>query len=133
MEVNEDFLKDIGNRLRDARQRKRYSQGDVADKMGVGTSQYGKLERGLVSPSLKTLVGVAKVLNISLDEIVFGEQQIEKNTSNSPFSQQIERLENLPPDEKYLATEFLNLVFTRDSIQSIARGYKSVPKEFLKR
>ena len=130
MDREEDIFKQIGERLKQLRKEKHLTQAEIAKAMNVRASQYHKTETGKVIPSLKTLIKIAKVLNVSLDKIVFGEED-GGSISNSSLSKKINKLENLSSDEQRLANELLDLVFTRATVKNMAEGYKSVPPEFL--
>ena len=59
--------KNIGESCRAARMKARLTQEDVAEKVGIATEVYGRLERGNMNPSVPTLRKVCLVLNLSAD------------------------------------------------------------------
>lgn len=60
----------FGKKLREARLRKKLSQGDMAKILGVHRTYISGLERGRRNPSLLTVQKVAKALNISPKELL---------------------------------------------------------------
>lgn len=56
--------------LRDLRKRKGWSQESFAFKVGIHRTYVSQLERGLKSPSLKTLQKIALAFNISLTRLM---------------------------------------------------------------
>lgn len=60
----------FGKKLREARLKKKLSQGDVARILGVHRSYISGLERGRRNPSLLTVHKVAKALDISTNELL---------------------------------------------------------------
>lgn len=65
---NEQVYKDLGNRLRDAREKAGLTQLELAEKAGVNANYYAVVERGEKNISYKNLQRILKVLNIkSLD------------------------------------------------------------------
>ncbi len=60
----------FGKKLREARLKKKLSQGDVAKILGVHRTYISGLERGRRNPSLLTVQKVAKALNISPKELL---------------------------------------------------------------
>ena len=60
----------FGKKLREARLKKKLSQGDVARILGVHRSYISGLERGRRNPSLLTVHKVAKALGISTNELM---------------------------------------------------------------
>lgn len=67
----------IGASVRAARQRLDLTQADVAERVGIATEVYGRLERGHMLPSVKTLRRLCLVLNCSSD-VLLGVASIEK-------------------------------------------------------
>ncbi|ADO75529.1 helix-turn-helix domain-containing protein [Stigmatella aurantiaca] len=60
----------IGAAVRAARQRLDLTQADVAERVGIATEVYGRLERGHMLPSVKTLRRLCLVLNCSSDVLL---------------------------------------------------------------
>jgi len=63
-DYSEKILKDLGNQLREAREKARLTQAEVADKAGINVSYYAKIERGEINTSIEKLHSIAKVLKI---------------------------------------------------------------------
>ncbi len=57
----------IGQRVRSARKAKQMSMEELAEKVGIATESIGHVECGARNPSLKLLVNIADVLDVSLD------------------------------------------------------------------
>ena len=57
----------IGEACRAARAKAGLTQEDVADRVGIATEVYGRLERGNMTPSVPTLRKVCLVLELSAD------------------------------------------------------------------
>lgn len=63
-------IKAIATKLRSARQERGMTQEDVAEKAGLSTNYYARIERAEVSPSVETLEKVVKALKIKSSEIL---------------------------------------------------------------
>jgi transcriptional regulator with XRE-family HTH domain len=61
---------DIANRLYELRKRYNYSQEELADKIGVSRQAVSKWERAEASPDTDNLILLAKLYNVSLDELL---------------------------------------------------------------
>lgn len=61
---------ELANRLADLRKEHGYSQEELADKLKVSRQAVSKWERGEASPDTDNLIELAKIYNISLDELV---------------------------------------------------------------
>jgi transcriptional regulator with XRE-family HTH domain len=60
----------LGAAVRAARQRLELTQADVAERVGLATEVYGRLERGHMLPSVRTLLRICTVLHVSSDEVL---------------------------------------------------------------
>lgn len=61
----------LSNRLKELRKQKGWSQQKLAEKTGLSFNAITKIEQGLAKhPTLKTLLKLADVFGISLDELV---------------------------------------------------------------
>ena len=74
----------IGDKIRKVRELKGYKQEYVADQLGMSVTAYGNLERGDSSPSFDRLEEIAKVLEVSVVDILNIPDQINiQSISNS--------------------------------------------------
>lgn len=60
------FMKKFGERVREIRIDKKFSQEMLANDANIPTNQIGRIERAEISPSLNTINKIAKALEISL-------------------------------------------------------------------
>jgi len=72
-EISEPFEK-IGERLRDERVRAELSQRELARRVGLSASMISQLESGLSKPSVGTLWAIVTELDVSLDQVIRGEE-----------------------------------------------------------
>jgi len=60
----------IGERTRSARKKLGLTQADAAEKIGISTEFYARIERGGTMPSVPTLANIAAALETSADELL---------------------------------------------------------------
>lgn len=60
----------IGARIRNAREKKRITQAELAEFCSLSTSHIGHIERGTRIPSLDTLFRISQVLQVSTDYLL---------------------------------------------------------------
>lgn len=68
---------DIANRLYELRKSCNYSQEELADKIGVSRQAVSKWERAEASPDTDNLILLAKLYNVSLDELLSTSEPVE--------------------------------------------------------
>ena len=62
----------IGNRIKEIRNSKGWTQAKLAEKSGVEPSNISHIERAATKLSLPTMVNIANALDVTLDEIAYG-------------------------------------------------------------
>lgn len=62
----------LGNRVREIRKLKKWTQAKLAEKSNVETSYISHIERAATKVSLPTLIQIANALEVTLDELVYG-------------------------------------------------------------
>lgn len=60
----------IGSRIRARRQALAMTQGELSEKSGLSTGALSQIERGLVSPTVRTLYTIAEVLGLSPAQLI---------------------------------------------------------------
>ena len=67
---DEGLRRTIGQAARAARSTLHMTQAQVANAINVVPEVYGRIERGLLTPSVHTLVAIARALRVSPDELL---------------------------------------------------------------
>jgi XRE family transcriptional regulator, regulator of sulfur utilization len=81
----------IGEKIRYARLQKGYSQENMADFLGISTSAYGDIERNKTELTLSRAKKLAKILSISLLELL--EEEIQHpEVIHQPNDNELEKL-----------------------------------------
>ena len=105
---------EIANRLVELRKKNGLSQEELADKLGLSRQAVSKWERAESSPDTDNLICLAKLYNVSLDDLLQTNQDIEeiaedvkekeseKENSIKELKEKLEekRWANLPPEEQ---------------------------------
>lgn len=72
-------------KIKEARKKKGLTQSELAEKMNVAQRTISKFETQQVNPSLKRLIEIASILEISLDDLV------EFNRIHDQYSQDLKK------------------------------------------
>lgn len=67
---DEKDLEQLGNNLKQARERKNLTQSEVAKIAGIQANYYARIERGEENPSFKIINSIRKALKVKLSEIM---------------------------------------------------------------
>ena len=74
---------ETANRLYELRKEKGLSQEELAEKLGVSRQAVSKWERSEASPDTDNLIALAKIYDLSLDELVYGKKNDEPSEPES--------------------------------------------------
>lgn len=69
-------------RLKKARTNKNITQEKLSELLGYNSNYINKLEAGIRPPSVDTLMGLSDYLNISIDYLLYGDTNFEKDNLN---------------------------------------------------
>ena len=104
----------LGTKLADLRKRHGFSQEALAEKMGVSRQAVSKWERGESTPDTDTLIELAQLYNVSLDElagIVRTTAQENENTEEKVHTQEEKKEEKKLPLYPGLSSKLLKFPF----------------------
>jgi transcriptional regulator with XRE-family HTH domain len=65
----------MGGRILQLRKRWQWSQGELAERLGVTRERVGNWERGENAPPVEALVALGEVLRVSVDELLRGKRR----------------------------------------------------------
>ena len=71
----------MADRIQHLRKCKGISQEELAEKLGVSRQAVSKWERSEASPDTDNLIALAKIYELSLDELIFGEKETKEEKS----------------------------------------------------
>jgi transcriptional regulator with XRE-family HTH domain len=127
----EKLLKGISKNLLKLREERRMSQKELAESMDIAQTQYGKVERGEVIPSLPTLLKAATALGVDINKVVYGDTV--KNQESSPFTNSIffdrlKILDTLKGEDKAIAIQMIDLVVAKEKMKGIVKDIHTYHK-----
>lgn len=90
----------IGVRIAEARIKYNLTQEELGEKIGKTSQFISNIETGKRKPSLPTLLNISKILNLSLDYLVY-DDDIDKEIKENIYMKQIyKQLESLNDEKK---------------------------------
>lgn len=92
-------------RLIQARRQASMTQQALADAAGVHVNQIKRYEAGAAQPTLEALVGLARALHVSLDQLVFDES--ERGPSDD-LRLQFEAVSHMPDEDRRIVKALLD-------------------------
>lgn len=109
----------FGRRLKELRRRRGLSQKDLASSIGVHPLQVSKYETGSNFPTVGKVIEIAKILQVSMDDL-FGEVVPEETkVRNLRLLHKFRELENLPKDDQDTAVKLIDALIAKGKIKQI--------------
>lgn len=102
-----DRKQTIGSRIKNIRTKKKLTQEQLSEKVGINPKYLSSIERGLENPTLNTLIKVSESLNVNLDD-VFSQLQIEDPAERKSLI--ISLLDQADDDQLKLAYRILSVI-----------------------
>lgn len=103
--------KTIGHRIKLMRQTHGLTQAALAEALGTTQSNVSDVERGARKPTLEQLVNVARVLKVSVDQILLNEEPENGNglLSDRRFLSRLQKIDQLSPRDKQALLKNLDM------------------------
>ena len=73
--------KEIGKRIKTYRMQKTLGQTELAERLGISQTHMSNIEHGKVGMTVEVLVKLAKIFEVSLDELVLGKKPKTENAA----------------------------------------------------
>ncbi len=100
----------FGEQVSRARHAKKMTQQELADQLGITSKSVSYIERGANYPSPENIFRLAHVLDMSLDELVFGESRFQGELILSELN---DRLATLEPEDREALISAIALIADR--------------------
>lgn len=82
----------LGRYIKIHRTKKGFTQAELAELVNVATGMIGRYERGEKAPSRDIIFELARVLEFSLDALVFKTEIIDKSVLSNDFVEKLNKL-----------------------------------------
>ena len=105
----------IGENIRQHRKQKGFSQKELAGLISLDATQLNRIETGKSEPSLKTLKMLVDTLEISLDELVYGNEDVKQeiNVENKSILERLKLINELNEDDRGVLLKMIDIVLTK--------------------
>ena len=87
MEIQDNYKVLIGERLRISRKNAKFTQEEIAEKLNISQKHYSEVERGISGLSVKNLILISDLYQVSLDFLLKGIQTKERTPENSVITE----------------------------------------------
>jgi len=111
---------DFPKKLKQLRQSKGWSQGQVAMKIGVDMQRISKYERGVLFPTTELALKLADLFEVSLDYMLRNEENMASNRIKNPhLLKQLEAIDNLPEEKQKNVEALLDAFIKQQKLEEL--------------
>lgn len=105
----------IGNNIKKIREQKGLLQKQVANELGIGYTNYNKMENGNREPSVAELQKLAKLFNMSVDQILNSDADIpnEITLEDKSSIEQLNLIKQLDEDDRSVVFKIIDTMLTK--------------------
>ena len=104
-----------GTNIKKLREQKGLLQKQVAEELGIGNSNYSKIENGIREITVKELQNLAKLFNMSIDQIVNFDGDIPEEVTLQDKSnmEQLNLINQLDEEDKQTVFKIIDTMLTK--------------------
>jgi transcriptional regulator with XRE-family HTH domain len=119
----------LGKRVRQLRQRRGWSQQELADRVGVRQKQISSYERDVNVPSGEIFIKLANAFDVSLDYLAqrAPESAPQVTIADLELLERIQYVDRLADDDRALVKQVMDLVILKDRFRKLASEPGSGP------
>ncbi|NEP84556.1 MAG: helix-turn-helix transcriptional regulator [Okeania sp. SIO3B3] len=110
---------DIAKRIKQLRQEKGWTQAQLGEKLGIHQMHVSSCERGVYKPSAELLIKLAKTFDVSLDYLVYKEDNILNNKidiRDRELLKQFEKIDKLSEKDRNLIKQILEMAIVKNEV-----------------
>lgn len=123
----------IGEKIRLIREQRGMLQKQIANEIGIGYSNYNKLENGGRDASVEELSKLAKLFGITIDDIVNLENQVPEDvhTKNKSTTEKVGLINELDTEEQEVVFKIIDTMLAKKRLKNfIEQQYASFGEVF---
>lgn len=111
---------DLHERIRQLRLERKWSQVELAEKVGVHQKQISAYERGANNPSTDVLLKLAKVFDVTVDYLAAYESKSKTDFKDRQLLDYFRKIDEFPEDQRRVVKEILDLVVVKQTMREVS-------------
>jgi len=116
--MHDDTLrKAFGQRLKMLRKQHKWTQKDLATKLGIRFGQLNKYECGLNAPPLDKLLQLAELLDVTVDFLLTGSRSEERPLHNTRLLERFHALEAFETDDQEAVIRLIDAMIVKNKVE----------------
>lgn len=111
----------IGKRIKEMRLRRQLKQNEFSKIVGIAANKLSEYERDITVPSVPNLAKITKVLDVTVDYLMFGklDENAEKEITDKELLSNFKKVSVLPTKDKKMILEVVRSLLLASKVQSV--------------
>jgi transcriptional regulator with XRE-family HTH domain len=118
---DDTFRKGLGQRIKQLRKSKAWTQKELASRIGTSPAQLNKYEAGQNTPPLDKLILFAEVLTTTADYLICGNVSENAPISNTRLVQRLQAIDQFDADEKETVIKLLDAMIAKHNMEATVK------------
>lgn len=114
-----EIYKAFGQRMKDFRKQKKWTQKELADKLDIRFSQLNKYESGLHIPPVDKLIQIAELFETTIDYLLTGNRTEEIALRNSKIMERFKALEDFPALDQETVINVIDAMIIKHRVENV--------------
>lgn len=116
----------LGERIATLRKKRGWTQGILAEKVGVHSNHITRWETNRMRPSITTLRRIAEALGVTLDELLDEEQPTPAALADEPeLVEKLQQLQELAPQDRAMVFRMIDTLATQKRLEKLLATAKT--------
>ena len=122
-EKRPDESKKLGDKLKTLRDKRGWSQGQVAKKVSADPQRISKYERGVIFPTVDMLIKLAKAFGVTLDDLLFDDRDIDiSQLSNPELTRRFYKINQLSEEDQQALIVMMDALIKKQQFETILQN-----------
>lgn len=121
---DQEIHKAFGARVKALRKQRKWTQKELAAKLGVRFPQLNKYECGLHVPPMEKLIHLAEIFDTTVDYLLTGNRSEERPLHNLRLLERFRELESFPAEDQEVVIKLLDAMIVKRKVEGALEPFK---------
>ena len=117
MPGDNDIRKDFGQRIKQLRKQRNWTQKELAVKIDVRFPQLNKYECGLHTPPMEKLIKMAEVFDTTIDFLLTGDRSEQRPMHNLRLLERFQALEEFNAEDREAVIKLIDAMIVKNKVE----------------
>jgi transcriptional regulator with XRE-family HTH domain len=117
MPTDNNIRKDFGQRIKQLRKQRNWTQKELATKIDVRFPQLNKYECGLHTPPMEKLIKMAEVFDTTIDFLLTGDRSEQRPMHNLRLLERFQALEEFNAEDQEAVIKLIDAMIVKNKVE----------------